>query len=94
VRLIVCWSTTVRGVHACADAYHALKDAGHDPKVQKAYGSQRLPAVLNPSAGRREARERTGTQAVPLLVLDDESHVAGSRAIVEWALSHPATAPR
>jgi 8-oxo-dGTP pyrophosphatase MutT (NUDIX family) len=50
--------------------------------------------VLNPSAGRREARERTGTQAVPLLVLDDESHVAGSRAIVEWALSHPATAPR
>jgi hypothetical protein len=31
---------------------------------------------------------------VPLLVLDDGSHVAGTDAIVSWAAAHPVVADR
>ena len=81
-------------MHPCSKAYHALQEAGHDPQVQKSYGSRRLPAPLNASAGRKEARARTGEWDLPLLVLDDDSHVAGAGAIAEWALAHPATSAR
>ena len=97
MRLIVCWGTfpTPRpGGHPCANAYHALREAGHDPQVQRAYGLAVLPdAVANRTAGRQEALRRTGSSMVPILILDDDTTVAGSREIAAWARAHPAGAP-
>lgn len=94
MRLIVCWGTfqTPRpGGHPCANAYRALREAGHDPDVQKGYGLTSLPdAIANRSAGRREAKARTGKPTLPILVLDDDTTVADSESIVAWAKANPA----
>ena len=68
VKLYVCWGTfpTPRpGGHPCANAYHALRDAGHDPEVVKSYGFAPLPGALNQTRGRREVQELTGNRWVP-----------------------------
>jgi hypothetical protein len=93
MKLYVCWGTfpTPRpGGHPCANAYHALKDAGHDPEVIKSYGFAPLPAALNATAGRRRAQELTGKRWVPVLELDDGTAVADSSEIVKWAAANPA----
>lgn len=94
MKLYVCWGTfpvpTRPGGHPCANAYHALKDAGHDPEVVKAYGLALLPGVLNQTRGRREVMELTGNRWVPTLVLDDGSVIDGSREILDWAHANPA----
>jgi hypothetical protein len=93
VKLYVCWgtfSTPRPGGHPCANAYHALKDAGYEPEVVKSYGLAPLPAALNNTAGRREVQKLTGNRWVPTLVLDDGTVVDESQKIVEWAATHPA----
>jgi len=94
MKLIVCWSTAGGGGghHACGAAYTALKDAGHDPEVQKAYSTRLVPGALQVTAGRKEAKRRTGKTDVPVLILDDDTTVAGSKAIVAWASANPAQA--
>jgi hypothetical protein len=95
VKLYVCWgtfSTPRPGGHPCANAFHALKDAGHDPEVIKSYGFAPLPAALNNTTGRRRAQELTGKRWVPVLELDDGTAIADSHAIVAWAGAHPAGA--
>ena len=39
--------------HPCGVAYHALKDAGHAPEVQRGYGWNVLPDALKPVQGAR-----------------------------------------
>jgi Glutathione S-transferase, N-terminal domain len=94
--LYICWGTfkTPRpGGHPCANAYHALRDAGYEPNVIKAYGLAPLPdGIFNRTRGRREAKRLTGSSAVPVLVTDDGEAIADSRRIVEWARAHPAPA--
>ena len=90
MRLIVCYSTFTAGGHPCGLAHAALVEAGHDPEVQRAYGWRILPDALNVTPGRREAKRRTGSSSVPVLILDDDTTVAGSRQIVEWARANPA----
>ena len=94
MKLYVCWNTG-RGPfgHPCGEAHHALREAGHDPQVIKAYGFRRLPRVFNRSAGRREAERLTGDIAVPVLVTADGAVVGGSSRIIAWAAAHPAAAP-
>ena len=96
MKLIVCWGTfpTPRpGGHPCRNAYNALREAGHDPEVQKAYGLTILPdAVANRTSGREAARRRTGKSTVPILILDDDTTIADSKNIVEWAKANPARA--
>jgi hypothetical protein len=96
MKLYVCWGTfpTPRpGGHPCANAYHALRDAGHDPEVVKSYGFFLFPdAVANRSSGRQEAKRLTGKSTVPVLVLDDGTAIADSKRIVEWAKANPAGA--
>src|SRR5437868_4441323 len=57
MKLYVCWGTFKNplrpGGHPCGNAYHALKDAGHDPEVVKAYGLAPLPDV---TSGRKEVK--------------------------------------
>ena len=97
MKLYVCWGTFPApwrpGGHPCANAYHALKDAGHDPEVIRSYGFAPLPAIFNDTAGRKRAQELTGKRWVPVLELDDGSAVFDSREIVSWAKSHAATSP-
>jgi hypothetical protein len=95
MKLYVCYGTfkTPRpGGHPCANAYHALKDAGHDPEVVKSYGLAGLPSFLNATKGRKEVKELTGSFTVPVLVTDDGEIVHDSKRIVDWAKAHPAGA--
>ena len=93
MKLYVCWGTFPSprpGGHPCGNAYHALLDAGHRPEVLRSYGLGLLPAWLNRTSGRREVKELTGNQWVPTLVLDDDTVIDGSQAIVAWAQANPA----
>ena len=93
MKLYVCygtWKPAPRpGGHPCGMAYHALRDAGYDPEVKKAYGLGPLPAALQPPP-RREVKELTGNYWVPVLIQDDGSYIQGSREIIDWAKSNPA----
>jgi len=96
MKLYVCygtWKPAPRpGGHPCGTAYHALRDAGHDPEVIKAGGLGMLPEAFNRTTGRQEVKRLTGNLWVPVLVTDDEQVIQGSREIADWARSHPASA--
>jgi Glutathione S-transferase, N-terminal domain len=96
MKLYVCYGTFTKtprpGGHPCGNAYHALRDAGHDPELVKSYGWSILPEFLNRSAGRRKAKELTGSYEVPVLVTDDGEVISDSKKIVAWAKAHPASA--
>ena len=94
MKLYVCWGTFLKaprpGGHPCGNAYRALREAGHDPEVVKAYGWTVLPEFMNPTRGRREVKELTGKDTVPVLITDDGAVITESRVIMDWAKSHPA----
>jgi glutathione S-transferase len=95
MKLYVCYGTfkTPRpGGHPCANAYEALKEAGHDPEVVKSYGFGALPDFLN-TGTRKEVKKLTGNSWVPVLVTDEGEVVSDSKNIVAWAETHPAVAP-
>jgi glutaredoxin len=95
MKLYVCWGTfkTPRpGGHPCANAHEALVKAGHDPEVLKSYGLAVLPDTpFNQTAGRKRAKELTGSSTVPVLELDDGTAISGSKEIMAWAGANPAT---
>jgi hypothetical protein len=94
MKLYVCYGTFKTaprpGGHPCGNAYHALRDAGHDPEVIRSYGLGLLPEIFNNTRGRREVKELTGNSWVPVLVTDDGQTIQGSREIMDWAKAHPA----
>lgn len=92
MKLYVCWGTWGgEGVHPCGHAHGALTEAGHDPDVVRAYGWRLLPDTpFNLTAGRRRAKELSGSSEVPVLELDDGTAIAGSKAIAAWAAANPA----
>lgn len=93
MKLYVCYGTFTKtprpGGHPCGNAYHALRDAGHDPEVVKSYGWAILPDVFNKTGGRQEVKRLTGKRTVPVLVTDDGEVVSDSKKIVAWAEAHP-----
>ena len=94
MKLYICWGTfqTPRpGGHPCANAYNALKDAGHEPEVEKVHGLGVGPKIFqHKTDGRKEVEELSGSPTVPILVLDDGEVLGDSKAIVAWAEEHPA----
>ena len=96
MKLYVCYGTFKPaprpGGHPCGQAYHALKEAGHDPEVVKTYGYGALPDFMNPTSGRREVKKLTGKTWVPVLVTDDDEVISDSKKIIAWAKAHPAGA--
>jgi Glutathione S-transferase, N-terminal domain len=94
MKLYVCWGTfqTPRpGGHPCANAYNALRDAGHDPEVQKVHGLGIGPGFLHvKTEGRKEVERLTGRPTVPVLVTDTGEVITESKAIVAWARENPA----
>jgi len=94
VKLYVCYGTFPSprpGGHPCKNAHDALVAAGHDPELVRSYGWTLLPEVpFNQTAGRKRAKELTGSSTVPVLELDDGSAIGGSHEIVAWARANPA----
>jgi hypothetical protein len=98
MKLYVChgtWKPAPRpGGHPCGRAFHSLKDAGHDPEVEKVGGWNILPdALANSGSGRQKVKELTGSVTVPVLVTDDGEVITESRTIEAWAKAHPAHQP-
>jgi hypothetical protein len=95
VKLYVCYGTWTAGgavhKHPCGEAHKALVEAGHAPRVIRAYGLGLLPGMINDLTPRREVKELTGNYWVPAVVTDEGEVVQGSRRIIAWAQSHPAS---
>lgn len=96
MKLYVCWNTmpTPRpGGHPCANAYKALREAGHDPEVVKVRGLGVGPSIFqHKTSGRKEVEKLSGSPVVPVLVTDSGEVINESKAIKAWAEAHPATA--
>ena len=69
--------------HSCGKAIRALDKAGHKYELETVKGGRLLPWTLK---GNRDEIERlSGQRLVPILVLDDETVISGSKEIVNWA---------
>ena len=95
MKLYICWGTfqTPRpGGHPCANAYQALREAGHDPELIKVHGLGVGPGLLQwKTSGREQVEQLTGDSMVPVLVTDEGEAINESERIAEWAQSHPAS---
>jgi glutathione S-transferase len=80
-------------LHPCGWAAKALDDAGHTYEVRPLKG-YRFALWTRPSRNddRKVVRDLSGTNEVPVLVLDDGTVISDSRRIVRWAQEHPAAA--
>ena len=76
--------------HPCAKAGKALDAAGYEYEI-KTVGGYRMAFWTWGSRGadRAEGKQLSGTNEVPILVLDDGEVVSGSGAIARWAKEHP-----
>jgi glutathione S-transferase len=76
--------------HPCAKAGHALDAAGYEYEI-KTVGGYRLAFWTwgSRKKDRAEIRELSGTDEVPILVLDDGEVISGSGTIARWAKEHP-----
>jgi len=78
-------------LHPCAKAGNALDAAGHEYEI-KTVGGYRMAfwTWSRRNADRAEVKELSGTNEVPILVLDDGEAISGSGTIARWAREHPA----
>jgi glutathione S-transferase len=76
--------------HPCAKAAKALDAAGYDYEL-KTVGGYRFAAWTwgSRNADRAEVKRLSGTNEVPILVLDNGEVISGSGAIARWAKEHP-----
>ena len=73
-------------VHPCGKAAKALDDAGHGYELKVVRGYRMAPWTWSQrKRDRAEVRELSGTDEVPILVLDDGAVISGSGAIADWA---------
>jgi glutathione S-transferase len=78
--------------HPCAAAGKALDDAGYQYEIKTVGGYRLMPWTwASRSADRAEVKELSGTNEVPVLVLDDGQVISDSRAIARWAKENPAS---
>lgn len=77
--------------HPCGRAAKALDDAGHSYEHRTVKGgSLKLWTLPSRAQDRAEVERLSGQRAVPILVVDDATVIAGSSRIADWARSHPA----
>lgn len=96
-KLYVCWGTFMHaprpGGHPCGNAHEALEAAGIKHEVVMSYGLGVLPDVpFNQTAGRKRAKELTGSSMVPVLETGDGQAISGSQEIIDWAKAQSKTA--
>jgi hypothetical protein len=84
-----------RLMHPCAAAGKALDDAGYQYELKTVGGYRLMPWTWrNRSVDRDEVRRLSGTNEVPILILDNGEVISDSRRIVRWAREHPAGAAK
>jgi glutathione S-transferase len=77
-------------LHACAKAGKALDAAGYEYELKTVGGYRLVPWTRGSrDEDRAEVKKLSGTNEVPILVLDDGKVVSGSGAIARWAQEHP-----
>lgn len=81
--------------HPCAKAGKALDEAGYEYEI-KTVGGYRAAFWTWGSRrdDRAEVKRLSGTNEVPILVLDGGDVVSGSGAIARWAKEHPRSATK
>jgi glutathione S-transferase len=78
--------------HPCGKAGKALDAAGYEYELKTVGGYRLMPWTWgNRDEERAEVKKLSGTNEVPILVLDDGEVVSGSGAIARWAKEHPAS---
>jgi glutathione S-transferase len=77
--------------HPCGKAAKALDKAGYTYEI-KVVGSYRLMPWTwgNRDEDRAEVKKLSGTNEVPILILDSGEVISGSGTIARWAREHPA----
>jgi glutathione S-transferase len=96
VILYTCGQKTSTGKlgHPCGRAGDALDAAGYTYELKTVKGYRMAPWTWGSrSQDRAEVRELSGTNEVPILVLDEGEVISGSGDIVKWARDHPADQP-
>jgi glutathione S-transferase len=91
--LYTCGTKTVGPgfAHPCAKAGHALDAAGYEYEIKTVKGYRAAFWTWGSrKEDRAEVRELSGTDEVPILVLDDGEVISGSGSIAKWAKQHPA----
>jgi glutathione S-transferase len=77
--------------HPCAKAGKALDAAGHSYELKVVGGYRAMPWTWGSrDADRAEVRELSGTNEVPILILDGGEVISGSGTIARWARENPA----
>ena len=90
--LYTCGQKTVGpGVaHPCAKAGKALDAAGYEYELRTVKGYRMgFWTWRSRDEDRAEIKELSGTNEVPILVLDDGEVISGSSRISRWAREHP-----
>jgi glutathione S-transferase len=93
MKLYVCGQGThgPAAMHPCAKAGKALDEAGYEYELKKVRGYRMMPWTWKSRAeDRQEVKELSGTNEVPILVLDDGEVISDSAAIAKWAKENPA----
>lgn len=76
--------------HPCGKAGKALDKAGYEYELKTVGGYRLMPWTWgNRDEEREEVRKLSGTNEVPILVLDDGEVISGSSVIARWAHEHP-----
>ena len=79
-------------VHPCAAAGNALDKAGYEYEVEPVGGYRMMPWTRpSRTTDRAEVKRLSGTNEVPILVLDDGEVISDSRDIARWARENPAS---
>jgi glutathione S-transferase len=92
VVLYTCGQKTVGPalMHPCARAGKALDAAGYEYELRTVGGYRLMPWTWRGRSGARaEVNRLSGTNEVPILVLDDGEVISGSGTIARWASEHP-----
>jgi glutathione S-transferase len=78
-------------MHPCAKAGKALDAAGYEYEIRTVKGYRMMFWTWGSrEKDRAEVRKLSGSNEVPILLLDDGEVVSGSGAIAAWAEEHPA----
>jgi glutathione S-transferase len=76
--------------HPCGRAGRALDQAGYEYELKVVDGYRLMPWTWGRRGeDRAEVKKLSGTNEVPILVLDNGEVVSGSGAIAGWAKEHP-----
>jgi glutathione S-transferase len=76
--------------HPCAKAGKALDAAGYEYEIETVKGYRGMPWTWGTrGTDRAEIKRISGTNEVPVLVLDGGEVISGSGTIAKWAREHP-----